>query len=292
MRRSNSISCGLILFTLLALLLTACSSGPQVMDGEDMVRSYTQISQEEAKQMMEQDGTQIIVDVRTQEEYDSGHIPGAICIPNESIGTEHPEELPDLDQVILVYCRSGNRSKQAAQKLFDMGYINVYEFGGINDWTGEVVTETPDTDASQESVHESEIEDISQESEPESQMTDEEKTDMKLKIGDTEVPVIWEENESVDALKALAAEGPLTIHMSMYGGFEQVGPIGQDIVSNDQQTTTQAGDIVLYSGDQIVAFYGSNSWAYTRLGHADLSQKEMEDLLGNGDVIMTLQMED
>lgn len=281
-----------IILAAILLLLTACSSGGQVMDGEDMVRSYTQISQEEAKQMMEQDGTQIIVDVRTQEEYDSGHIPGAICIPNESIGTEHPEELPDLDQVILVYCRSGNRSKQAAQKLFDMGYINVYEFGGINDWTGEVVTETPDTDASQESVHESEIADISQESEPESQMTDEEKTDMKLKIGDTEVPVIWEENESVDALKALAAEGPLTIHMSMYGGFEQVGPIGQDIVSNDQQMTTQAGDIVLYSGDQIVAFYGSNSWAYTRLGHADLSQKEMEDLLGNGDVIMTLQMED
>lgn len=281
-----------IILAAILLLLTACSSGGQVMDGEDMVRSYTQISQEEAKQMMEQDGTQIIVDVRTQEEYDSGHIPGAICIPNESIGTEHPEELPDLDQVILVYCRSGNRSKQAAQKLFDMGYINVYEFGGINDWTGEVVTETPDKDASQESVHESEIADISQESEPESQMTDEEKTDMKLKIGDTEVPVIWEENESVDALKALAAEGPLTIHMSMYGGFEQVGPIGQDIVSNDQQTTTQAGDIVLYSGDQIVAFYGSNSWAYTRLGHADLSQKEMEDLLGNGDVIMTLQMED
>ena len=281
-----------IILAAILLLLTACSSGGQVMDGEDMVRSYTQISQDEAKQMMEQDGTQIIVDVRTQEEYDSGHIPGAICIPNESIGTEHPEELPDLDQVILVYCRSGNRSKQAAQKLFDMGYINVYEFGGINDWTGEVVTETPDTDASQESVHESEIADISQESEPESQMTDEEKTDMKLKIGDTEVPVIWEENESVDALKALAAEGPLTIHMSMYGGFEQVGPIGQDIVSNDQQMTTQAGDIVLYSGDQIVAFYGSNSWAYTRLGHADLSQKEMEDLLGNGDVIMTLQMED
>ena len=280
-----------IILAAILLLLTACSSGGQVMDGEDMVRSYTQISQEEAKQMMEQDGTQIIVDVRTQEEYDSGHIPGAICIPNESIGTEHPEELPDLDQVILVYCRSGNRSKQAAQKLFDMGYINVYEFGGINDWTGEVVTETPDTDASQESVHESEIADISQESEPESQMTDEEKTDMKLKIGDTEVPVIWEENESVDALKALAAEGPLTIHMSMYGGFEQVGPIGQDIVSNDQQTTTQAGDIVLYSGDQIVIFYGSNSWAYTRLGHiTDQDAAGMTALLGNGNVTITISL--
>ena len=147
-----------IIMTALLLLLSACSSGGQVMDGEDMVRSYTQISQDEAKQMMEQDGTQIIVDVRTQEEYDSGHIPGAICIPNESIGTEQPKELPDLDQVILIYCRSGNRSKQAAQKLFDMGYTNVYEFGGINDWTGEVVTETPDADTSQ---------DTSQEIEPE-----------------------------------------------------------------------------------------------------------------------------
>ena len=279
-----------IIFAALLLLLTACSSGGQVMDGEDMVRSYTQISQDEAKQMMQQDDGHVIVDVRRPDEFAAGHIPGAICIPNETIGSDQPEELPDLAQVILVYCRSGNRSKQAAQKLFDMGYINVYEFGGINDWTGEVVTETPDTDASQESVHESEIADISQESEPESQMTDEEKTDMKLKIGDAEVPVTWEENESVDALAALAAEGPLTIQLSMYGGFEQVGPIGQSIISDDQQTTTQAGDVVLYSGDQIVVFYGSNSWAYTRLGHVDLSQKEMEDLLGNGDVMLTLQM--
>ena len=136
------------------LLLTACSSGGQVMDGEDMVRSYTQISQEEAKQMMEQDGTQIIVDVRTQEEYDSGHIPGAICIPNESIGTEQPEELPDLDQIILIYCRSGNRSKQAAQKLFDMGYTNVYEFGGIIDWTGEIVTDDAVDETEPESLDE------------------------------------------------------------------------------------------------------------------------------------------
>ena len=136
------------------LLLTACASGGQVMDGEDMVRSYTQISQEEAKQMMEQDGAQIIVDVRTQEEYDSGHIPGAICIPNESIGTEQPEELPDLDQIILIYCRSGNRSKQAAQKLFDMGYTNVYEFGGIIDWTGQIVTDNTENETQPESPDE------------------------------------------------------------------------------------------------------------------------------------------
>ena len=138
----------MVLIIAVMLVLIACSSVGQVMDGEDMVRSYTQISQKEAQQMMEQDGTQIIVDVRTQEEYDSGYIPGAICIPNESIGTAQPEELPDLDQVILIYCRSGNRSKQAAQKLFDMGYTNVYEFGGIIDWTGEVVT-SADSDESE-----------------------------------------------------------------------------------------------------------------------------------------------
>ena len=250
-----------IIFAALLLLLTACSSGGQVMDGEDMVRSYTQISQDEAKQMMQQDDGHVIVDVRRPDEFAAGHIPGAICIPNETIGSDQPEELPDLAQVILVYCRSGNCSKQAAQKLFDMGYTNVYEFGGIIDWTGEVVTETPDADSSQESESETQDTDSPQESEPEAQMTDEEKTDMKLKIGDAEVPVTWEENESVDALAALAAEGPLTIQLSMYGGFEQVGPIGQSIISDDQQTTTQAGDVVLYSGDQIVVFYGSNSWA-------------------------------
>ena len=114
---------------------------------------------------------------------------------------------------------------------------------------------------------------------------------MKLKIGETEVPVTWEENDTVNALKELVQKEPLTISMSMYDDFEQVGPIGQSIVSADQQMTTQAGDIVLYSGNQIVIFYGSNTWAYTRLGHVDLSQNEMSDLLGNGDVELTLQLE-
>ena len=108
---------------------------------------------------------------------------------------------------------------------------------------------------------------------------------MILRIGETEVPVIWEENPSVDALKAFL---PLTVEMSMYGGFEQVGPIGQEIVSNDEQTKTAPGDIVLYSGDQIVIFYGNNSWAYTRLGHVDLPQEEMAALLGQGDVTVTI----
>ena len=102
------------------------------MDGPGMVNSYQQISQDEAKEMMLRDNGHVVVDVRRQDEYDAGHIPGAILIPNEDIDATPPKELPDLNQIILIYCRSGNRSKQASQKLFDMGYTNVYEFGGIN----------------------------------------------------------------------------------------------------------------------------------------------------------------
>ena len=109
---------------------------------------------------------------------------------------------------------------------------------------------------------------------------------MQLLIGETEVPVTWEDNASVAALRDLR---PLTIQLSMYGGFEQVGSIGQSIVRDDKQTTTNYGDIVLYSGNQIVVFYGSNSWAYTKLGHIDLSQQEMSELLGGGNVSITLQ---
>ena len=89
--------------------------------------------------MMDAYDCHIIVYVREKFEYDAGHIPGAICIPLTSISDEQPSELPDLDQIILVYCRSGRRSKLAAQKLFDIGYTHVYEFGGINEWTGETV---------------------------------------------------------------------------------------------------------------------------------------------------------
>ncbi len=111
------------------------------MDGDGMVNSYKQISQDEAREMMLRDDGHVILDVRRQDEFDAGHIPGAILIPNESIDTTPPKELPDFNQIILIYCRSGNRSKQAAQKLFDMGYTRIYEFGGINTWDGEIVTE-------------------------------------------------------------------------------------------------------------------------------------------------------
>ena len=112
----------------LVLLLTACAQAA----------SYEQITQEEAKQIMDTTNGYILLDTRTQEEYDQSHIPGALLIPHTEIAELAEEELPDKDQVILVYCRSGNRSKQASEVLVELGYTNVKEFGGINTWPYEV----------------------------------------------------------------------------------------------------------------------------------------------------------
>ena len=151
---------------------------------------------------------------------------------------------------------------------------------------GETVKASEADTASEETTATGETVTASEENMTAGEEDNEMEDSMRLLIGETEVPVTWEENASVEALKELS---PVTIQMSMYGGFEQVGSIGQSIVRNDKQTKTSYGDIVLYSGDQIVIFYGSNSWSYTRLGHIDLTQQEMKDLLGGGDVSITLQ---
>lgn len=111
--------------------------------------------------------------------------------------------------------------------------------------------------------------------------------ELTLKINDIEVDVIWTDNDSVRALKNLAKDG-LTINMSKYGGFEQVGSIGSTLPSADTRITTNPGDIVLYSSNQIVLFYDSNTWSYTKLGHINLSKSELSDLLGDEDVVITL----
>lgn len=115
------------------LLLTECAA-PAEKEG------YRQITMDEAVTIMQEKTGYIILDVRTPQEFSDKHIPGAINIPNEAIGTEEISGLPDKDQLILVYCRSGNRSKQAAKKLAALGYTNVVEFGGIIDWPGETVS--------------------------------------------------------------------------------------------------------------------------------------------------------
>ena len=112
-----------------AFILGSCGTG------------YKQISQDEAMKIMDEESGYLIVDVRRPDEFAEGHIEGAINVPNEGIAEEMPEELPDKDQLLLIYCRTGRRSKEASEKLAKIGYKNVYEFGGINTWTGTVVTE-------------------------------------------------------------------------------------------------------------------------------------------------------
>ena len=124
-----------LIFLLLAVpLLTACGQDKE----NDQGAVYLNITAEEAKQIMDSEEGYIILDVRTQEEYDQGHVPDAILIPNTEIKVRAVEELTDKDQLILVYCRSGRRSKLAAEALVELGYTNIKEFGGIIDWPYEV----------------------------------------------------------------------------------------------------------------------------------------------------------
>ena len=123
----------IIPFLMALLLLAGCGA-------QSEESTYRQVNAEEADSMMEEESGYIILDVRTAQEYSEKHIPGAINIPNETIGTEDIPELPDKEQLILVYCRSGNRSKQASEKLVKLGYTNIVEFGSINGWTGETVS--------------------------------------------------------------------------------------------------------------------------------------------------------
>ena len=150
----------LILLLLTTVLLTGCAAVQNGMQSENENESktnevetemknepekepitYRQITMEEAVVMMAEERGYIILDVRRKDEFAAGHIPNAINVPNETIGSEEIPELADKDQMILVYCRSGRRSKEAAEKLCKLGYTNVVEFGGILDWTGEVVKE-------------------------------------------------------------------------------------------------------------------------------------------------------
>ena len=113
-------------------LLSSCGNAGSSSSG------YRQISMDEAVKMMRDEKDYIILDVRRPDEYAEGHIPGAINVPNEEIGTAEIAELPDKSQLILVYCRSGRRSKEASEKLVKLGYTNIVEFGGFLDWKGEI----------------------------------------------------------------------------------------------------------------------------------------------------------
>ena len=127
----------LIPILLSALMLTGCAG-----TSNHQTNTYRSITMDEAVTMMAQETGYIILDVRRPDEFAAGHIPNAINVPNETIGADEIAKLPDKDQLIMVYCRSGRRSKEASEKLVKLGYTNIVEFGGILDWTGEIVSGT------------------------------------------------------------------------------------------------------------------------------------------------------
>ena len=124
-----------ILLLLSALMFSGCAA-PQ-----KSTNTYRQITMDEAAEMMAEESDYIILDVRRPDEFAAGHIPNAINVPNETIGTAEIPELPNKDQLIMVYCRSGRRGKEASEKLLKLGYTNIVEFGGILDWKGEIITD-------------------------------------------------------------------------------------------------------------------------------------------------------
>ncbi len=252
----------LVLAFLLVLLIAGCAARGQIMDGDGMVRTfeYTSITQDEAKKMMEEADGYVIADVRRADEYAEGHIPGAILIPNESIGNTPPQELPDWDQIILVYCRSGRRSKEAAKKLADLGYSRVYEFGGILDWTGDIVKEE---EHSEEDMEPAAI--------------------LVVRAGERSFTAELAGNESADALMEKLKSEEVSLSMHDYGGFEKVGELPWSLPSCDENLTTKPGDLILYAGNQITVYYGENTWNLTKLGHLNGTEEEIREAFGGKD---------
>ena len=171
-------------------------------------------------------------------------------------------------------------------KSFTLLFICMFVLLALSACGSETTLKSEDNTGSQEIV-------VSEASEPQSTKAEENKVnpELTMKINGEIVSVEWENNESVSALKELASESPITIQTSLYGGFEQVGSIGHSLPRNDERITAQAGDIVLYSGNQLVVFYGSNTWAYTRLGHiTDKTPSELTALLGNDNATITISV--
>ena len=149
-----------------------------------------------------------------------------------------------------------------------------------NDISEEIIENSTESQISAEELEKTEITDKS--------AIDDEKEYMKLYFNDTEVPVIWEDNQTVQELMEESGKGDVVVQMSMYSDNEQVGSLEKSYTKNDEQITTYSGDIVLYSGDKIVVFYGSNSWAYTRLGKMNIPEGDVTELLSKGDITLKI----
>lgn len=249
----------------LFLAAFAACAAPDGPDPEG--KSYTVITQSAAAEMMTRDDGHVVVDVRTPQEYAAGHIPGAINVPNETIGAQLPPELPDVDQIILVYCRSGRRSKEAAAKLFALGYANVYEFGGIIDWKGEIEVKKPENRV-----------------EPTPMLV--------IEANGKKFYAVPEDNSSASAFIEKLSSEPISVKMQDYGDFEKVGDLPYALPTNDSRVTTSPGDVILYQGDKITVYYDVNTWNFTRLAHIGGATREsLLEAFGDGEVTISFYVE-
>ncbi len=242
---------------------------------------WIQITQEEAARIIEEETDYLVLDVRRPDEYADAHIPGAINIPNEDIGTEEITELPKKDQTLLVYCRSGRRSKEAAEKLAALGYFDVREFGGIIDWEGETVSGEEPFGAARE---------------PQNTVDPAEaimpRADLVVEIGNKTFYAEPEDNSSGEAFIEQLKTGSLIVEMHDYGSFEKVGPLPFELPTNDEQITTQPGYVVLYQGNQITIYYDENTWNLTRIAKiSGVTKESLLEVFGDGDVTVTFRLE-
>lgn len=223
--------------------------------------SYEQITGADAKAYMDSGSDYTILDVRRTDEYESGHIPGAICIPVETIDETIGEKLPDKSGLILVYCRSGRRSKVAAEKLVEYGYTNVKEFGGILDWEYEIVTSSD---------------------EPETNPGKDENS-MTITIGQTKFTATLSDSETAKAFRAIL---PMTLNMTELNGNEKYYYLSESLPTDKTVPgTIHAGDLMLYGDSCIVLFYENfqSSYSYTYIGHID-DVSGLKSAVGSGSV--------
>ena len=216
--------------------------------------SYKKISQEEAVKMMET-GDCLILDVRTEEEYNDGHIPNAVCLPVETIGSEAPAQLPDKDQAILIYCRTGIRAATAAEQLAKLGYTRVYEFGGIADWKGDIVTE--------ESFDYGE---------PEASLT--------LEVSGRQIYTnIIMKKELLDTV------GTSSFELS----FRDEGSVKRAVLPfalslQEEDTAVRTGDVLLCNGNEMLLILEEGTVKGERIGNfIGMTKGELEEIFGEGD---------
>ena len=237
----------MILLILPVLFLLSCAV-------KQKTPPYKQISQEEARKMMEEEDC-VILDVRTEEEFNEGHIPDAVCLPAETIGSEAPAQLPDKDQVILIYCRTGIRAAGAAEQLAKLGYTNVYEFGGIVNWKGEIVKE--------ESYDYGE---------PEATLT--------LEISGRQIYT-----NTITKQELLEVLGTASHEIS----FHDEGSVKRAVLPfavpiEEKDTEVRTGDVLLCSGNEMILILEEGTVKGERIGNfIGMTKGELEEIFGEGD---------